>query len=933
MATKRVLLADIEMQVKALDQASANLVAIATKVDALGASAGKTAKQADAMNGSFLRSLSVVRGMAIRMAALAAASAAVTIGIKGTIGAAIDFETSFAGIRKTVDLSESDFKKLELINRKLATQLPISVNDINAIGQVAGELGVSGVAGVAKFEEVVAKLGATTNLTNQEAGDFLGALLSVTGQPISSVENIGAAVVDLGNKFGGTEKNIADFATRIVGSGTAVGLTTPQILGIAAAFASLNIPAERGGTAVQKVLIAMEKAAVEGGDSLATFATVLGVTGAQFQNLVRNNPAEAFVQLINRLGQAGPTAIAALEALGLTDARLVASFLSAASAGDRVNNTITTSNQAFKDSNALNTEAEKRFKTTASQVQIAKNKFNELGIAIGQTTLPAMVFLARAAGGAAVGLKELSKHADVAKLVVIGLSGAFLGPIAAIGAIIFLIFRWRQVLQQLPGPVQTAVKTIATAFDFLANGLVKTLNTALDAISSFANKIANSKLAKGINFGLNKLGLPTLPSNIDLGQINFKSDVASAIADALTKQPKTAEPTAVDQVLTNLSGADSLDFSGLADDAGKAKKAVDILSDGIITLEEAIANGLNFQQAALLEMQHAAEEFAARVFRVAVMTERLNATTDTNLRSEALLQLAESEIEARQETNKLRIEMAKLFIQLSSGTSILASAGQKLLAAEAAFAQHALDTKIELVALLALLGQNGLAGQAGIFGHALADLGQEFRRSEESVLQFLNRLATASLQAAQQKFDELFNRPTKESAQIQLNLAELERQKLLLQQGGATDAELKDLNDRIDATKRLLDLRGKEEDIARLHATLADKTLLTDKDQLFAASLLIGLISQQSVIVDSLNTKLALEILASSGAAGALNDLADAARRVRSEISAGSGTQIYLTLPTGSPREAGQAVEDLLSRNMQTASYGGSRLSSGSFAP
>ncbi|HSH84347.1 MAG TPA: phage tail tape measure protein, partial [Guyparkeria sp.] len=49
------------------------------------------------------------------------------IGIGGaSVAAAIDFESAFAGVRKTVDGSEGDFERLESGIREMAQELPAS---------------------------------------------------------------------------------------------------------------------------------------------------------------------------------------------------------------------------------------------------------------------------------------------------------------------------------------------------------------------------------------------------------------------------------------------------------------------------------------------------------------------------------------------------------------------------------------------------------------------------------------------------------------------------------------------------------------------------------------------------------------------------------------------------------------------------------------
>ena len=53
-------------------------------------------------------------------------------------------------------------------------------------------------------------------------------------------------VVDLGNHFATTERDIVEMTNRLAAGGKLAGLTTPEILGLATAMSSVGIEAEAG---------------------------------------------------------------------------------------------------------------------------------------------------------------------------------------------------------------------------------------------------------------------------------------------------------------------------------------------------------------------------------------------------------------------------------------------------------------------------------------------------------------------------------------------------------------------------------------------------------------------------------------------------------------------------------------------------------------
>src|SRR5688500_13287204 len=56
------------------------------------------------------------------------------LGFGGAVAkAAIDFESSFAGVRKTVNASEAEFAQLAQGMRDLAKTIPVNVNELNRL--------------------------------------------------------------------------------------------------------------------------------------------------------------------------------------------------------------------------------------------------------------------------------------------------------------------------------------------------------------------------------------------------------------------------------------------------------------------------------------------------------------------------------------------------------------------------------------------------------------------------------------------------------------------------------------------------------------------------------------------------------------------------------------------------------------------------------
>ena len=305
------------------------------------------------------------------------------------VKSASDFETAFAGVRKTVDATEEEFFQLSEGIIDMSKRIPVATTELARIQELAGQLGVSGVENLTKFTEVIAEIAVTTNLTSEAAATDFARIANIMQLPLNQVDRMGSSVVDLGNNFATTEKEIVNFANRIAGAGNVIGLTTADILGIGTAFSSVGVRAERGGTAVNKALIKIASAVENGGEDLKIFAEISRQTEEEFIEGFEKDAAGAFARFIEGLGTAGLKGVKVLEELELGDQRLVQSFLSVGGASGILTEAVEKSNEAWVENKALTEEAEKRFGTTGSKTTLLKNNINALSVSLGEKLLPA----------------------------------------------------------------------------------------------------------------------------------------------------------------------------------------------------------------------------------------------------------------------------------------------------------------------------------------------------------------------------------------------------------------------------------------------------------------------------------------------------------------------------------------------------------------
>ena len=408
------------------------------------------------------------------------------------IDASVEFESAMAGVAKTTNLSDEELAAMGNSIKELTLNIPISATEFAGITEAAGQLGIA-KGDLVDFSTVMANLGVATNLTSEEAATLLARFANVTGMPSSQFENLGSTIVALGNSMATSESEIVAMGQRLSAAGALAGLTEAEIMALAASMSSVGIEAEAGGTAMTQTLNAIEKAVVKGGDDIEAFAEIAGMSADQFAKSWESSPIEAVQAFIAGLGgleEKGENAVLVLEDLGLTGTRQSNMLKSLGLASDVLAQAIDTANTAWEENTALLKEAQTRYETTESKLQIFKNSVTNLKIAIGDQLTPALGNMAELGTDA---FAWAANFVEDYPFVVKGTTAliASLSVLAAgIAGITFVA-----------GPATAAIKAMSAAMASNPAGMIAVSIAAV--VTALATLIATSEQAEPTLAGLN----------------------------------------------------------------------------------------------------------------------------------------------------------------------------------------------------------------------------------------------------------------------------------------------------------------------------------------------------------------------------------------------------------------------------------------------
>lgn len=312
-------------------------------------------------------------------------------GFKDLIQAGIDYESAFTGVRKTVNETEEGYARLDKGIKDMSARMPQSAADIAKVAEVTGQLGVEGVDNILDFTKVMIMLGDATDLSSADAASLFARFANITGMDFSNISNLGATVAALGNNFATTESEIGHMALRLAGAGTQVGMTESEILAMAAALSSVGIESEAGGSAFSKLMSKIAVEVASNGEHLEQYAKVAGMSVDKFKESFEKDALgaiQAFLGGINEMD--GNDAIVMLNNMELSEVRLRDAILRSSGAIDNFNEAVDLANISWEENTALQNEAEQRYETTASKIEIMKNQFKNVGSTLLEVFAPAI---------------------------------------------------------------------------------------------------------------------------------------------------------------------------------------------------------------------------------------------------------------------------------------------------------------------------------------------------------------------------------------------------------------------------------------------------------------------------------------------------------------------------------------------------------------
>lgn len=309
--------------------------------------------------------------------------------IKAGTDKAIQFEAAMANVRKVVDFdSPKAFQEFNQELLKMSRTLPLTVNGLADIAAAGGEQGIK-VIDLPAFVDTTAKMSTAFDMLPSEAGDAIGKLVNIFAVPVNKVGELGDAINHLSNNTNSKAREIVDVLARVGGSSRQFGVTATQVSALSSTLLALGQAPEVAGTTINALFAKLNTAEIQ----KKKFQDGLKQIGMSSDEMAANikkgaQPAlMGFLEKVSKL-EKHDQAILMGRMFGMEYAPKLAALVQnldvykqhLALVGDQMNY-----NGSMEHEFAI------RAKTTANQIQLLSNHWDELMINLGSMFLPKIV--------------------------------------------------------------------------------------------------------------------------------------------------------------------------------------------------------------------------------------------------------------------------------------------------------------------------------------------------------------------------------------------------------------------------------------------------------------------------------------------------------------------------------------------------------------
>lgn len=289
-----------------------------------------------------------------------------------------NFESSFTSVERAMQLSSVAAVDLRNQFILLSEEFPVTFEEISRIATLGAQMGIA-ADGVVQFTKTVAEFSSITGISADTVAQKFGRIAELADVDTTDFEKLGSAVAFAGINAVATEIEILSLSESIAAVSNQSGITAPEIIGLATALASLGIPAEQARGVFTRVFADLDRVANTGGESLANFASVAGISAEEFASSwgTEGKSNDVFTALLRGIG-ASENLTATFDKLNIVETREINTLTRLAKNLNVLELALSDTNASFDAGVFLGDSFEKTADNLDSKITVFKNNLDSL---------------------------------------------------------------------------------------------------------------------------------------------------------------------------------------------------------------------------------------------------------------------------------------------------------------------------------------------------------------------------------------------------------------------------------------------------------------------------------------------------------------------------------------------------------------------------
>ncbi|EKO3395740.1 phage tail tape measure protein [Vibrio fluvialis] len=343
-----------------------------------------------------------------------------------SVWTAVKNESSFADVKKVVDMSPEEAAQLREWSLKTQASKAgggLNANDINAMLAAGGQSGISDLNELKRFVLDSAEMGVAFDMEAGAAGETLATFKAALGLDHEGAVGLAGLANYLSNNSNAKAKDIAGVMARQGASAQLAGFSTNDAAALSAAMLATGMGEERSATALKNISGRLTL----GGAATGAQKAALGSIGFDAESLASDmqyNASGTFLELLEAIKQAPLEEQSALitQIFGEESKGAVASLTKNTQLFQKTLK-LASEDQAVH-TKSLKDEFDSRVSTTENGLQLFMNKLNRLSVIVGNALLPALNWVLEPLGNLVSGIADFAEvNQGLTAAVGVGIAG------------------------------------------------------------------------------------------------------------------------------------------------------------------------------------------------------------------------------------------------------------------------------------------------------------------------------------------------------------------------------------------------------------------------------------------------------------------------------------------------------------------------------